>query len=280
MNHFKRIVIRGKRGRGVPVLFSKDVQNHIKILMSLRADITQKPNLYLFGNPSTKNPIYGYKILRKYAVACGAKNPDALTCTRLRKHLATLTQLFHLTENDMEQLSSFMGHTLGVHRSSYRLPDDVYQTAKISKLLLLMEKGEAGQFKGKTLDDININIDEDLLDMEHNNNDTELLEAKDNNEDLDDLLAETIQAAKNSNLPDLNKESTIEKKTKFKKRILIPWTEAQKKIVLHYFKENIKAHKPPKRSECEDLKKKHQDLLKNKDWQKIKVFIQNQYTKK
>ncbi|CAH1106930.1 unnamed protein product [Psylliodes chrysocephalus] len=62
------------------------------------------------------------------------------------------TQLCNMNENDMEQLASFMGHTLGIHRSSYRLPDDIYQIAKISKLLILMKKGEAGQFKGKTLD--------------------------------------------------------------------------------------------------------------------------------
>lgn len=73
--------------------------------------------------------------------------------TRLRKHLATLSQLFNLSENEIEQLVKFMGHTPGVYRSSYRPGDDIYQTAKISKLLLVMEKGGANKFKGKSLDD-------------------------------------------------------------------------------------------------------------------------------
>lgn len=30
---FKRVVIRGKRGRGVPVLFNKEVQDDIKLLL-------------------------------------------------------------------------------------------------------------------------------------------------------------------------------------------------------------------------------------------------------
>ncbi|KAG5863593.1 hypothetical protein JTB14_005010 [Gonioctena quinquepunctata] len=119
MNKFKRIVIRGKRGRGVPVLISGDVQEHLDIILKYRHNCFQRPNDYLFGNPTTGGPIIGYKVLRKYALLCGAKNPDSLTCTRLRKHLATLTQLFNMSENDMEQLASFMGHTLGIHRASY-----------------------------------------------------------------------------------------------------------------------------------------------------------------
>ena len=92
----------------------------------------------------------------------GAKNLKAISSTKLRKHLATLTQLFNMTENDIEQLSNFMGHTTGVHRRNYRLPDDIYQTVKISKLLLLMEDGKADAYKGKSLDEINLNMEEEL----------------------------------------------------------------------------------------------------------------------
>ncbi|XP_046402981.1 uncharacterized protein LOC124168756 [Ischnura elegans] len=67
-----------------------------------------------------------------------------------------------MTDNDIEQLATFMGHTAGIHKQSYRLPDDVYQAAKISKILLLMEKGEAADFKGKNLDEIDINLEEKL----------------------------------------------------------------------------------------------------------------------
>lgn len=63
----------------------------------------------------------------------------------------------------MEQLVAFMGHTLGVHKGSYRLPDDIYQTAQISKLLILTENGQAGQFKGKEVDDVEIDWNEDPL---------------------------------------------------------------------------------------------------------------------
>lgn len=38
--------------------------------------------------------------------------------------------------------------------------------------------------------------------------------------------------------------------------------------------------KPPKRHECDTLKQQHPKLLENKDWIKIKVLNQNNYSKK
>ena len=64
-----------------------------------------------------------------------------------------------MSENDIEHISAFMGHSVNVHLGSYRLPDDVFQTAKISKLLLVREKGEAGQYNRKTLEEIDIDIE-------------------------------------------------------------------------------------------------------------------------
>lgn len=279
---FKRIVIKGKRGRGVPVLISKDVQEHVDVMLEYRNHVFRKTNLYLFGNPNTGQPITGYKILKKYVTLCGAKNPDALTCTRLRKHLATLTQLFNLTENDMEQLASFMGHTLGIHRSSYRLPDDVYQTSKISKLLILMEKGEAGQFKGKTLDEINLNLEENVLEepeenlLEEPEETTEIL-ADDNiipNDDEQNKICSGIAT-------NYRKKMLPKKKISPKRKIQrTPWTQDQKNIVTNYFKTHITQKKPPKQAECEELISKNSAILRNKDWLKIKVFVQNIYRKK
>ncbi|KAG5900205.1 hypothetical protein JTB14_008088 [Gonioctena quinquepunctata] len=159
LNKLKRVFIRGKRGRGVPILFSIDVQNYIQVLIRLRKNFVSDNNPYLFVLPSSTTSIYCYKVLQKYARACGAKNPNAITCTRLRKHLATLTQLFDMNENEIEQLATFIGHTMGVHEHSYRLPDDIHQTAKISKLLIFMEDGRGKYFKGKKLDEKELNLE-------------------------------------------------------------------------------------------------------------------------
>lgn len=46
----------------------------------------------------------------------------------------------------------------------FRLPQDVYQVAKVSKILQILEKGTASQFKNMSLDEIN--LDMETLDTE------------------------------------------------------------------------------------------------------------------
>ena len=64
-----------------------------------------------------------------------------------------------------------------------------------------------------------------------------------------------------------------------KKRILEPWTEAQKKVASSYFKENLKTKIPPKKNECLMLKEENPDIFSNKSWEKIKIYIVNEYKK-
>lgn len=279
---FKRVVIRGKRGRGVPVLFTEEVQNDIKTLLSVREKFVSTSNKLLFGNPGFENSIYGYKVLERLAKQSGAKNPKAISSTRLRKHLATLSQVFSMSENDMEQLATFMGHTNEVHRKSYRLPDDVYQTAKISKLLLLMEDGKADLYKGKNLNDIELDLNEELEGENFENEDVLDYELPDSSVSTQSPHDEPqpgscrIQDQTDFQVPSAEPQNI----KKGKKRTLVPWTDAQKKVVTTFFKRHIKNKQPPKRNECEELKNQNPELLINKDWLKIKVFVQNTYSKK
>nr|CAI5848195.1 unnamed protein product [Callosobruchus analis] len=275
LKSLKRVVIRGKRGRGVPVLFSSDVQEHIKYILELRDHFVPKDNPYLFAAARSASHLIGYKILMKHAKRSGAKNPSAITSTRLRKHLATLSQLFNLSEGEIEQLATFMGHTAGVHKSSYRLPDDIYQTAKISKLLMIMEDGSADKYKGKSIDEIYLDLDENLLEASTDND-------SDNNDDR--IIDELIEASNSENMclaPDYseNRQTNLNLQKK-PKRILVPWSDEQKRVTTDFFKDHIKKKRSPKRNECEVLKSMFPDLLSNKDWLKIKVFVQNIYSKK
>lgn len=63
----------------------------------------------------------------------------------------------NFTEDDVEQLANFIGHSKKVHKTYYRLPENIFQVAKVSKFLLMIEKGDKDQYRGKNLDDININ---------------------------------------------------------------------------------------------------------------------------
>lgn len=100
-------------------------------------------------------------------------------------------------------------------------------------------------------------------------------------QERDDVLAEENNAiAEDDENESIHAQSVRNETKKGQKRVLVPWTENQKKVVLNNFKTHIKASRPPKRAECDELISKHPDLLKNKNWLKIKVFIQNQYKNK
>lgn len=95
--HLKRVVIRGKRGRGAPVLFDKKSQEAFDVLIRLRDNFGLQDNLYLFRVPDSQNSVQGYIVVRKHAkIALGDPNKAAmLTSTRPRKHLGTTANFSH-----------------------------------------------------------------------------------------------------------------------------------------------------------------------------------------
>ncbi|XP_076139300.1 uncharacterized protein LOC143138451 [Alosa pseudoharengus] len=134
----------------------------------------QKGNPYFFARPGSIFHYRGSDCLRTFAQKCGAKNPDALKSTKLRKHVATLSTVLNMTETEMDQLANFLGHDLVVHREYYRLPEGTLQLAKISKVLMSIEQGRLMEFKGKNLDEIEIQpheqvqlLDEGMEEEEH-----------------------------------------------------------------------------------------------------------------
>ncbi|XP_039282044.1 uncharacterized protein LOC120350893 [Nilaparvata lugens] len=273
LQKFKRVVIPGKR-RTTPVLFSPDVQGKIKVLIKFRDNFVRETNPYLFPTLAYDSPIVGYKVLKDHANRANLKTPDAFSSKSLRKHLATISQLFDMSDQDVEQLSSFMGHTVNIHRNEYRLPDNVFQTSKIAKLLLAMEKGEASKYKGLTLDEIDVNLEDNLLEeQEHAESSGE--------EEVDNFEDEVLLNEENSPkacplkiLKILNSPSKSKAKREF-----VKWEDEEKRIVAAFFSSHIKDKIPPKKRECELLIEKN-PILQTKTWVKVKVFVQNMYTKK
>lgn len=155
--HFSRVEIRGKRGRKVAVLLSPDMVNALNLLISKRQECgVPDENTFLFARPNCLTPYRGQDCLRVFAEECGAQNPELLRSTQLRKHVATLSQVLNLKNNELDQVADFLGHDIRIHREYYRLPEATTQLAKISKLLIAMEKGSVKNLQGKTLEDIEI----------------------------------------------------------------------------------------------------------------------------
>jgi len=117
-------------------------------------------NNFVFAKPQSDFHIRGCDVMRRYASQCGAKVPEALRGTELRKHIATVSQVLNLKENELDLLAQFMGHDVRVHREYYTLPNDILQTAKVAKLLVAIESGQQERLTGQSLDDIDINVNE------------------------------------------------------------------------------------------------------------------------
>ena len=165
-NHFKRLEVRGKRGIKVPMLVTKKLESAIKLIVNTREAVSVNPNnKYVFAVPTMNSLQYmrGNDALRKHARLCTLKCPEAVTSTKLRKHIATLSQIINLEERELEMLAGFLGHDIRIHREFYRLPEDTLQIAECGKLLLLMDQGNIGDYAGKSLSEIEIDMSGRIL---------------------------------------------------------------------------------------------------------------------
>ncbi|KAJ8933494.1 hypothetical protein NQ314_013971 [Rhamnusium bicolor] len=252
---------------------SIDLENeHTNEFENLRSKFVTD-NDFVF-HTSGQGFIDGTKVLHRYVNKCKVERPGSITATRLRKHLATITQLLQFSNNDMEQLSKFMGHTLKTHCNVYRMSDKMYQTAKVSKLLLLMTEGGAEHFRGKTLDEIQINLNP----IYDNETVTEKIDLDPiNQNDLDAEREETLNASH------AIQKSLKVHKHKSKKVILDSrqsWSVTQKKTVAEYFSQHIKENKSPKQHEVNEFVNLYPKLFENRKWTAIKAMVYNMYTGK
>ena len=62
----------------------------------------------------------------------------------------------NLKEGELEWLSNHLGHTIDVHKTSYRLQESTVELAKVSKILLAVDQGKMKSLHGKSLEDISL----------------------------------------------------------------------------------------------------------------------------
>lgn len=167
---FEVVEVVGKRGRTVPVLLTPQMVSQLSTLQELRRAVgVDSNNVFVFARSfyGSDGHIRGSDCFRKHAELAGCVAPGNLRTTKLRKQIATAAQVMTLKENEFELLANFMGHDPKVHRQYYQLPDDVQRVAKLSKLLLVMEKGKLGNQQGKSLDEMSIEDSEGTLEKKY-----------------------------------------------------------------------------------------------------------------
>ncbi|XP_073719998.1 uncharacterized protein [Misgurnus anguillicaudatus] len=298
--HFSRVEIMGKKGRKVAVLLSPDLVGAIQLLVDKRDSCeVDGDNPFLFARPkcSATSFFRGQDCIRLFANQCGAQNPEYLRSTQLRKQVATMSQILNLKDNELDQLANFLGHDIRVHRDYYRLPDATIEIAKISKLLLAMEKGTNASFQGKSLSEIEIEdeIDPELDDEEESDEDGEesdsLHGVNGNKKRVDHVKSTQDEETESSNgkrkmSPNEPVSSTGKRKmppndpvssTEAKSRRIVkrPWTANEVNAVMKHFKVHISKGHLATKAECEQCKAAEDPVLAERTVQNIRDFVRN-----
>ncbi|KAF5288500.1 hypothetical protein FQA39_LY15429 [Lamprigera yunnana] len=265
---YKRVVAGGKGSRAIVILFPPNVQNYINLLLQIRqeTEIVPLQNKYLLAYPGvTDQWVRGDIVLKKFANSCKIEHPEAMTSNRLRKQIATLMQIINLDKTEYSQFARFMGHTEKTHQEYYEITQDAFQTAKVAKLVTLFDKGKGTEYRNKTLDNINIDPNNEIAECDDN--------ADNDGEPTASPRYNSISHDKDEgNVAD---DAVVSRKNKKSNRIR--WTAEQKKLVSSHFKKHIKLKQAPKKNECEEFRSQHKHILGALDWVRIKTFVYNEY---
>lgn len=151
------IQIPGKRLNAVPILLTPDVKSAMDVLLKTRTDVDiPTTNPYFFPSYSKHGHLDPCQVIQKVVKLAGVQYPERITTTKLRKYVATMMQLLDLTHTELDWLSRHLGHTLNIHKSFYRQHTSAIEMGKVTRLLMQVENGQAADYSGKTLDQIDI----------------------------------------------------------------------------------------------------------------------------
>ncbi|XP_019211709.1 uncharacterized protein LOC106097188 [Oreochromis niloticus] len=298
-NYFCRIEIMGKRDRNVPVLLTPSMLDALSLLVSRRPDCgICATNIYLFARPRSMSHYRGMDSLRVHAYQCGAKHPEYLRSTQLRKHVATLSQVLNLKNNELDQVADFLGHDIRVHCEFCRLPVPTTQLAKISKLLLTLEKGHLSQIQGNSLDEIEIKDEIALSDAEtkdseseSDDDDTALTMSACGTSEPVHAVADSTNTAQLQDTVDCDEEPLImpaasetaapsEDKNaaqshNSRRAPKNMWSKDEVAAVMRHFKDHINEGKLATKNECSHCKLVEDPVLAGRTVQNIRDFVRN-----
>ena len=143
------VEIRGKKGWKVAVILTENMKESIDLLNHTRAQVgIPNTNPYVFARPTKQSfgHIRACDCLKRFTKECQPplSNPEYVTSTKLRKYIATISQVLVLKETEVDWLAQHLGHDIKVHCEFYRLHESTIEIAKVSKLLLAVDSGRAG----------------------------------------------------------------------------------------------------------------------------------------
>lgn len=129
--------VPGKNTRKVPIILTKSMRSALDALIASRPKIQIESPL-LFARPDSDITYDGTKVLENVKKRFPLIIPEHFTATGLRHHAATNSQLHERNDTFTENLATFMGHDVNVHKSNYKLPLVLIQKSQVGHRLLKM----------------------------------------------------------------------------------------------------------------------------------------------
>ncbi|XP_069108874.1 uncharacterized protein [Argopecten irradians] len=312
MSRLELMTIIGKRGRSVPVILTKEQTEALAELTDKRQRMKagiSPANMFAFpmnGARGSHEHIRGYAALNDMVCKADLTEPKAFKSTALRKYVATVSQVLNMNENEMDWLASHLGHDIRVHRHFYRLQSEHVELAKVAKLLIAVDSGNAHRFAGKTIENMEI---ADLDDVEIENedreeSDDEVDESVTSDTQRDERSEDVVEGtsfstdaraklSKDGTPRDKSSEDVVEAGTSSstearaklskggKKCEHRPWSQEEKRFILEEFRSNIirKTVTGIGKKRCEEVKVKSKNLLEKRTWIQIKSCVKNLISK-
>ena len=247
-------------------------------LLAARPSFIPMHNPFLFACKGEYSHLRGSDALRRFAADCGAKRPELLTLTKLRKQIASLAQVVSLKENELDSLATFMGHDIRIHAQFYRVPSDVVQIAKISKLFLAAEKGQLAKFAGQQLNDIVIDDDDTVQEESSGDSDSDADSAPvdDSRPPVSSELVAEAKGATDSE-PSADEGVKTDRSCRKKQRRAVvkrKWTDDEADSIASHFATEILNKRLPGKAAIEAYLQK---TGIDRKWTNVKDFIRNHY---
>ncbi|XP_022608499.1 uncharacterized protein LOC111227338 isoform X1 [Seriola dumerili] len=243
---FTRVDIRGNCGRMVPVLLKPSFVSAMELLVKTRETCgVPSKNPFLFGRPSALSAYKGSECIQQYVKECGAKNPEALTSRKIRKHYATMLQLLNLDEDEADQI-------LG--------PNNQVRTLRQNNDMQLNDVEMVSEVRSQQ-----------AASWHH----TEVSGASYEPADFYQQQAHGVTAGTEVTVPPRpvnsdNKGSQNKGKHK--------WEEAEVLAVERHMMRFIQGHKVPQKNDCIQCLEAEPKALRTRSWKGVKDYVRNRIT--
>ncbi|KAL6118619.1 uncharacterized protein ACO6RY_03390 [Pungitius sinensis] len=292
-----RASVLGKRGRIQPLILPPRCESCLDLLLQTSPNVGVDPESpYVFSRPyhSPATPLRGTDLLRNLARSSGAKNPGAVTATRVRRQVAILTQLLLLDEGEgqhgaTKQLEDFLEREYHVTQNCSTIIRDPALMGRVGRVVLYGEK-EGVLFRGMSLQHICLELD--VMSGNSAESFSEESEAEEEKEDVKEKAEVTVKK-KGPGRPPRKKRATVPSSVcpsianvhkrrcippKSGKRGVLkrPWSEDERVAVETNLKRNLMELRVPAKADCERCLELCPLLVSNqRDWRAIKFYVHN-----